>query len=105
MSQFKEIIQTDLAETFIDIDDFGDIHNVNNANIPIVVDTDALVRNQLKDVKGVYTGTILFYVRAADYGDPPRPGSRITIDDAMYNVVSCNGDMGMYTITGDEVRA
>jgi len=105
MSAFKESLQNDLLTTFFNPEDFGELHRVNGKDMLIVIDTDTLMRNQLKDVKGVYTGTILFYAREVDYGPSPRPQSRVTVDQRTYTVTNFNSDMGMYTITAEEVRA
>ena len=98
MSSFKEMVAADLAATFINPDEFGEIYRVEGKHIPIVVDTDELKVRQGGQDLAVAESSTLFYARSEDL--PPRkaPGSSLNINGRECIIDDWKEDNGMATI-------
>lgn len=107
---FKDQIQNDAA-TFINIEEFGELHDVDGKSIQIVIDEDALVPRSRHPIDvyhaatGVYVDEVTFYAKASDFEYRPVRGQHITLDDELYTVRSCNGEDGILQIVLEANRA
>ena len=98
MSRFKDMVAADLAATFINPAEFGEIVCVEGKRIPVVIDTDELKARQGGQDLAVAESATLFYARVADL--PPRkaPGSNLNINGRECIVDDWKVDNGMATI-------
>ena len=98
MSGFKEMVAADLAATFINPEEFGEIYRVEGKHIPIVVDTDELKARQGGQDLAVAESSTLFYARSEDL--PPRkaPGSSLNINGRECIIDDWKEDNGMATV-------
>lgn len=100
MSSFKEVIQEDLNNTFFDIDEFAEIHNIDGKDISIIIDHELLKERQAKYAEGTYLGDVLFHVKKSDFGEAPGINQPIKFDgDSTMRVTDFQEDMGIYIIT------
>lgn len=95
---FKDMVAADLAATFLNPNEFGEIYRVEDKYIPIVVDTDELKARQGGQDLAVAESSTLFYARCADL--PPRkaPGSLLNINGRECVIDDWKEDNGMATI-------
>ena len=108
MSGFKDIIASDIHNTFINTDEFSDMHTVNGTRIPVQVDENEQIEREKRfnqDMDGLYINQKLIYVAASDYGPLPKQGSVIVFDGKRYTVVDAIDEDGVYSITMEANRA
>jgi Mg2+/Co2+ transporter CorC len=110
MKNFKEMIRDDVADIFLNPDEFGEPHMVNgreNVNI-IFDDVEFLNREKFcKEVKddGTSLAKTMFYVKASDFGRLPKTGTHVTIDSMNFRVEKAVNEQGLYSITIRAVTA
>jgi len=97
----KDVIFQDL-NTFINIEEFADLHQVNGITMPVVIDADILKqRFSYRDIPmdGVYTGKLVIFLKTANLGKPPAIGSILRLDDNMYLVADVSEANGILELT------
>lgn len=103
---FKEQIAKDNVQVFMNVDEFGEIHNLNGKDMPVIIDNNELVdrekryryRNSLY-ADGVYLKELLIYVKASDFGKLPAISRTITFDGKIYTVADAINEDGIYSLT------
>lgn len=103
---FKDQIQSDLA-VFINTGEFADTHNIDDQDIPAVIDRDILKQRsqRVERVDGVYSGEALLFVRLSDLPARPVVDQRMRVDSELFYVVDCNENDGLLEITLGANRA
>lgn len=102
MKSFKDIIKEDISITFINTDEFSDIHNIDGRDMPVQIDDNEIIEREKKsssNMDGVYVKQKLIYVKANDFGALPAIGRQIMLDGKRYLVVDSTDEYGIYTIT------
>ena len=108
MSAFKDIIARDVHQTFLNPDEFSDIHKVNGKDMPVQIDTNEQIEREKRmnqNVDGVYTNQKLIYVAASDFGPMPKQGAVLNLDGKIYRVADAVDEYGIYSITIEANRA
>ena len=105
---FKELLQQDVKNVFLNPAEFGETHTVNDKEMVIVIDDHELLERQIQGqyADGIYMKRKLAYVPAADFGPLPAKGSLFMIDEEGYIVVEAiaEGDIYAVTIEANEGR-
>lgn len=104
---FKEVLQADIDNTFMNLEEFADIHIVDGKEIPVLVDDNEIIERQKKmksNMEGVYVKQKLIYVKASDFGVLPAIGRQIMFDGKRYLVTDSTDEQGMYAITMEANR-
>lgn len=83
---FKDQIQDDISNTFLDIGEFAAEHDIDGQNIICVIDEEKATPNQND---GVYVIRRHLFISQTDLGYIPVPEQKISIDDKYYYVVDC----------------
>ncbi len=102
MSIFKDMVQEDIKDIFLDFDMFGEIHKLNHKDVVVIVDENELTEREkrVKDIEeGLHNRQILFYVAAADFGKLPSPGNILTFDGRKYIITDAVDESGIYSIS------
>lgn len=102
MKSFKDIVKEDISNTFINTDEFSDIHNIDGRDMPVQIDDNEIIEREKKsssNMDGVYVKQKLIYVKADDFGALPVIGRQIMLDGKRYLVVDSTDEYGVYTIT------
>ena len=103
MSLFKQQIQKDITDVFLNKDEFSDIHTINGKEMTVQVDENEALDRQLRanqTVKsGVYVKQKLIYVSEAEFGSLPAIGVRMKFDGVNYFVVDAVTEDGIHSIT------
>ncbi len=105
---FKDILQQDIKQTFLNPDEFGEEHLVNGKKMTIVFDDIENVNREKKmksHLDGVYARQVFFYVAAEDFGPLPAQKGLVDLDGQKYLVVDATDEAGMYAITLEANRS
>jgi len=105
---FKEIIAQDVHKTFLNLEEFSDIHNVNGKDMPVQIDSNEQIEREKRmnqNLDGVYLNQKLIYVAASDFGPLPRQDSILKLDGRTYRVADAIDEYGVYSITIEANRA
>lgn len=99
---FKDILKQDIDNTFLNVYEFSDIHNVDGKDMPVQVDDNEIIEREKKEkshMDGIYVKQKLIYVKAKDFGALPAIGRQIMLDGKRYLVVDSTDEYGVYSIT------
>lgn len=105
---FKELVQQDTKEIFLNFDEFGEIHLVDGEEKVLIIDTNELVeREKRKDISlaGVFKKHLLFYIQAEDLGGMPKIGGMMMFDRKSYVVTDAINEDGIYSISLEATKA
>ncbi len=108
MSTFKEIIAADVANVFMNVDEFSETHTINGVEMPVQIDSIEQIEREKRmsqNMDGIYKNQKLIYVSAADFGALPKQGSILRLDGAIYKVEDAIHEDGVYSITIGANRA
>lgn len=101
---FKEILQEDIQNTFLDTSEFAEFHDFNGRQVKLIIDDDSLSGTDVKIYgtaqrinDGLFGGERILYVSTEDTKEPP-PGSALRLDGIRYTVISTSEESGMYRI-------
>ena len=64
MISFKEAARKDVANTFLNLAEFADLHKINGKEMPVIVDENELIEREKRmksNMDGIYARTILIY--------------------------------------------
>lgn len=102
-SPFKEAVQKDIENCFLNIDEFSDIHTINDKTMPAMLDDVEATEREIKYIgfgnNGAYVKKTILYVAAADYGIMPAVGNALKVDGNMYRIYDISSEDGIYAIT------
>lgn len=104
---FKELLRQDIG-TFLNADEFSDVHTVNNKPMHIMIDDNEMIererRTQTGQIDGIYKRKIMFYVASNEFGPLPAIGYSIQLDSRQYRVIDSINENGIYSISLEAVR-
>lgn len=101
---FKEYIQQDINNTFINDTEFASEVTINGVVVTVVEDKDQLLYRIKKNYDGLIIGDILFYIGEDEYKKIPKLSPIPSVDEALsYNGKPCtitdvNSQNGVYEI-------
>ena len=100
---FKDIVREDIRNIFLDTEEFGTPHLINDRKIPIVIDDNEMIEREKRSTgtdsaEGIYKRQILFYVAASEFGP-------LTLDGRPYQITDAINEDGLYSISLKAVRA
>ena len=111
---FKSIIAEDVQKTFMNPEEFSDIHNLNGVNVPVQVDSNEQIEREKRfnqHMDGIYLNQKLIYVSAEDYkkapgrSGMPKQGTALSLDGKIYRVADAIDEGGVYSITLEANKA
>lgn len=79
---FKEVMKDDVNNTFMNVDEFADMHTVDGKEIPVLVDDNEIIEREKKmksNMDGVYVKQKLIYVKAVTSDHWPAIGRRLSL--------------------------
>jgi len=100
---FKGIIQKDLS-VFINVDEFGDVRNIDGKDMGVIVDDVHKQPNRddydYDDLgRDVYVKEKILYVKKVDFGGVPIIDHAFRLDGESYVVKHCSEESGILIIT------
>lgn len=99
---FKEILESDVHDVFMNVDEFSDMHMVNGKEMAVQMDSNEQIEREKRmgqHMDGIYVNQKLIYVAASDFGNLPSQGITLILDGKMYKVVDAISEGGIYSIT------
>lgn len=99
---FKELIQKDVKNTFLNPKEFGEEHTINGKKMVVVIDDNELTERKKRvsqHMDGVYTNQKLLYVAASDFKTRPTRDSILWLDGESYRVINVISEGGIHSIT------
>jgi hypothetical protein len=97
MPKLHDYFSSDL-NSFINQDEFAELHTINGVELPCVVDNDQLKERSRKEYDGITVGEVLFFIKKSDFGDRLENGTPIIFDKRQMYVFDTREDMGLYEI-------
>ena len=105
MKTFKDFLESDIHEVFVDVKEHGDMATINGVEVPVVWDGDELNYRIRTDYQGLLVGDALFYISAESWEQvpnvrhPPRADEAILIDGRHATITMVQENAGVYDIT------
>ena len=99
---FKEQIAADISTTFLNAQEFADIHTVNGQKMTVAVDENEILERDKSRLgthaDGLYKSRRLIYVARAEFGPRPAIGAMLSLDGRQYKVTDCTEEAGVLAI-------
>lgn len=99
---FKEAIEDDVENVYLDTDTFAEIHKVNGEDMAVFIAEGEFGQLGAKYGEekrlGVYENSFTMYVSAKNL-KKPKPGTHIDIDGKIYRVITAVDESGIRRIT------
>lgn len=92
MSFFKDLVTAD-RDIVINIDEFGDEHNIDGNDIKVVL-VDEQIRN-IDDTEALSEAAAILFAKTEELGDRKMRGETLFIDDVGYTVLKWLDEMGV----------
>ena len=108
---FKEIVQQDSRQVFLNPEEFGELHEVGGRKMLIIIDDNEMIEREKRQYtsqgyrQGIYTRQILFYVLGRDFGPLPAIGRALSLDGKQYVITDSINESGIYSISLEAVRS
>lgn len=101
---FKEQIQKDLDTVFFNLDEFAELHRVEDAQIAVVVDSDQLNKLKKGQILGLVEADMLLMGRESDFPADLDPGRLLNVDGRELLVVNSGKNMGLVEVALSQNR-
>lgn len=95
---FKEMLEQDINNVFLNIDEFGSKHFIEGREITCIFDDEALRERQSGSELGVSESSILIFANTKDLPSPKGVNEHINVDGKEYTVDAWDENMGMTQI-------
>ncbi len=105
---FKELIRADIDNVFMNENEFAAQHTVNGKRMPVTVDNNELIEREKKAksrMDGIFTRSLLIYVKAKDFGPLPAVGASLNLDGKTFIVTDATNEDGLYSIEMEANRS
>ncbi len=99
---FKELLEQDVKNVFLNPEEFGELHTVNGKEMAIIIDNNEQIEREKRVGQSngaVYENQKLFYVAISDFGALPKQGSTLTLDGERYLVDDAISEGDIYSIS------
>lgn len=98
---FKDQIKQDLADVFLNLDEFADLHRIEGKEVPVVIDSDIMAKlNKIGDnrIHGMDEADMVIMGKASDLPENLDPGRLLNVDGRELLVVTTTSEMGLVQI-------
>lgn len=100
MKSFKELVEDDIRQTFLDIEAFAEEHEIGGETVPCVLDKVLTQGDSDKAHIGVFVNQLTIYVEA-DRIEAPVEGEVLYVDGSAHLVRSVSLEGGMLVIVAE----
>ena len=98
MTSFKDMVASDINQVFLNLDEFGEEHEIDGNTVTCIIDEEGLLDRQGGAVMAVGQSTKTLYAKCDDLPYRKGYGSELMIDGIPYMVDTWYENMGMATI-------
>lgn len=105
---FKEVLQLDIDQTFMDPDEFGEEHLVDGKMMNIIIDNNEMIDREKRTTKmgeGLFNKQVLFYVSEKTFGNLPKIGRQLLLDKKKYKIMDAINESGIFSISLEVIRS
>lgn len=92
MSFFKDLVAAD-RDIFINIDEFGDEHDIDGNVIKVVLEDEQI--KEIDDTEALSESAVVMFAKTEELGDRKMRGETLYIDDVGYTVLKWLDEMGV----------
>lgn len=108
MRTFKDVLQSDIKQVFLNFEEFGGIHKINGQEMLLIIDENELTEREKRirrNNEELHRKQLLFYVAAEDFGPLPSPGRLLDVDGKKYQITEAADEGGIYSISLEVPRS
>lgn len=98
MSLFKQMVENDIRSTFLNMDEFADVHSIDGSDVVCVVDTNTGAPDRFEATDGIYMDTKRVFFHDGDY-EPPAIGEVVSLDGSYHRLRAVSREMGVTMMT------
>lgn len=98
---FKDQIKQDLSDIFLNLDEFADLHRIEEKEVPVVIDSDIMAKlSKIGDnrIHGMDEADMIIMGKASDLPENLDPGRLLNLDGREVIVVTTTSEMGLVQI-------
>lgn len=98
---FKDQIKQDFSDTFLNLDEFADLHRIEGKEVPVVIDSDIMAKlSKIGDnrIHGMDEADMVIMGKASDLPENLDPGRLLNLDGREVIVVTTTSEMGLVQI-------
>ena len=98
---FKDQIKQDLSDSFLNLDEFADLHRIEGKEVPVVIDSDIMAKlSKIGDnrIHGMDEADMVIMGKASDLPENLDPGRLLNLDGREVIVVTTTSEMGLVQI-------
>jgi hypothetical protein len=98
---FKDQINQDLSDVFLNLDEFADLHRIEGKEVPVVIDSDIMAKlSKIGDnrIHGMDEADMVIMGKASDLPENLDPGRLLNLDGREVIVVTTTSEMGLVQI-------
>lgn len=110
MSSFKDIIESDCSDVFLNTQEFSDVHTINGIEFKCQVDDYEQISrekryqyNRSLHGDGIFLREVMIYVLSSEFykhfNGLPRVGAKLILDGDMYLVSDTQDEYGIISIS------
>lgn len=100
MSWFKDLVQSDVEDVFLNSEEFAEEHVINGDKVRCILDKVINEAHSEDSYAGVFVNQLKIYVRTGDILTPAE-GDLIQVDGSNHIVQSVSEEMGVLVIVAD----
>ena len=105
---FKDLVQRDVKTVFLNLEEFGETHEVNGKQMTVVLDDVENIEREKRmksHMDGIYARQVFMFVASEDFGILPKQGALVTLDRKRYQVMDATDESGIFSITLEANRS
>lgn len=98
---FKDQIEQDLSDIFLNLDEFADLHRIEGKEVPVVIDSDIMAKlSKIGDnrIHGMDEADMVIMGKASDLPENLDPGRLLNLDGREVIVITTTSEMGLVQI-------
>ena len=99
---FKDMIQRDIKDIFLNPKEFGELHIVDGEEMSIIIDDNEMVEREKRYKslsEGLHIKQLLIYAPEEDYGPLPLVNRLLELDGDYYTVTDAISEGGIHSIS------
>ena len=95
MSFFKDMVERDNGNVFMNLDELGEEHIINGKTVRCVLQEKTIMA--VDQLRFMSQDTVILFALEADFPERETYAETIRIDDKGYDIISWNVEFGMVT--------
>ncbi len=99
ISTFKDFLADDIDNVFLNESEFGENVMINDKPMVVVMDEEALKKQNMKNAEKLAQGELLFYVKRSYFNHIPQADKLMKFNDKKYRILSVIEQLGVLSIT------